>query len=115
MSITLSVPETGHVNPDISEGWTVVEGSPTMTTWFEYQSPDKTLVTGTWRATPGTFHAAYKFHEFVNMIEGEIDITPEGGETVTVRAGDNFNVEPDFVGTWVIKQPVLKRFLIKLA
>ncbi len=48
------------------------------------------------------------------MIEGEITITPDGGQPVTVRAGDAFVVEADFRGTWVIEKEVFKHFSIKL-
>ncbi|MDR3506547.1 MAG: cupin domain-containing protein [Caulobacteraceae bacterium] len=114
MSVVIHAPETGVCNPNISDGWTVIDGEPTMTTWFEYRSPDETIVTGTWRATPGTFHATYKFHEFVYLIEGLIEITPEGGDTVIVKPGDAFTVEADFIGTWKIIEPVYKRFLLKI-
>lgn len=114
MSITVHIPETGVSNFDISAGWTAIEGSPTMKTWFEYRSPDEAIVTGTWRATPGTFHAKASFYEYVYLIEGKIEITPEGGATVTVGPGDAFSVEPDFVGTWKILEPVYKRFLLKM-
>jgi hypothetical protein len=35
---------------------------------------------GTWQATPGTYHASY--YEFVHMISGRIIITPQGCEPV---------------------------------
>lgn len=114
MAVVVHQPETGRILSEISPGWEVIEGSPTMTTWFEYQSPDESIVTGTWRATPGKLHATYKYHEFVYLIEGLIEITPESGETVTVRSGNAFTVEADFVGTWNILEPVYKRFLLKV-
>lgn len=115
MQVVKSEHETGHVVDQISDGWTVVSGEPTMTTWFEYQSDDKSIVNGTWRATPGVFHARSKYHEFVCMIDGEIVITAEGEESVTVRAGDTFNIPAGFAGTWDIREPVLKRFLLCLS
>jgi uncharacterized cupin superfamily protein len=96
------------------DGWKKIEGQPTMKTWIEYTSADGSMISGWWAATPGTYHATYAAPEFVHMIEGEITITPDGGQPVTVRAGDAFVVEADFRGTWVIEKEVFKHFSIKL-
>ena len=94
------------------DGWKKVEGEPTMTTWIEY-STDEALC-GSWEATEGTYHATYTSFEFVHLIEGKIIITPDGGESYTVKAGDSFVVEKDFKGTWKIEEKVFKHFYIKL-
>ena len=65
------------------EGWTKIEGTPTMKTWVQHTSIDGSVISGTWEATLGTWHAAYKFYEFVHMIEGQITITPDGAAPVT--------------------------------
>lgn len=96
------------------DGWTPVAGSPGMTTWIEYSAPDGSLIAGTWRATPGIYRAEYAAYEFVHLVEGVIEITPDGGEAVTMAPGDNFSVEADFKGEWKIVEPVLKHFVIKL-
>jgi uncharacterized cupin superfamily protein len=96
------------------EGWTKVEGNPSMKTWIQHTSIDGSVISGTWEATLGTWHASYKFYEFVHLIEGQITITPDGGAAVTLRPGDAFTVEPGFKGTWTIEKPVRKHFCIKL-
>lgn len=96
------------------DGWKVIAGSPTMKTWIEYTSPDESMITGCWEATPGTYHATYASWEFIHMISGEVVITPEGGEPQTFKGGDAFMFEADFVGTWEIKETVFKHFAIKL-
>ncbi|MEZ5797020.1 MAG: cupin domain-containing protein [Paracoccaceae bacterium] len=96
------------------DGWTKVEGNPTMKTWVQHTSIDGSVISGTWEATPGSWHAVYAFYEFVHLIEGQITITPEGGSAVTLRPGDAFVVEPGFKGTWKIEKPVKKHFCIKL-
>ena len=96
------------------DGWTKVEGHPTMKTWIEYTSDDGTMISGWWAATPGTYHATYAAIELVHMIEGAITITSDGGEPVHVEAGDAFVVEKTFVGTWKIEKEVFKHFSIKL-
>ena len=56
------------------DGWKKVEGHPTMKTWIEYTSDDKSMISGWWEATPGTYHASYESWEFVHLIEGQITI-----------------------------------------
>lgn len=96
------------------EGWTKIEGDPTMRYWVQHASLDGGMISGTWEATTGTWHASYQFYEFVHLIEGRITITPDGGDPVTLTPGDAFVVEPTFKGTWTIEEPVRKHFAIKL-
>ena len=96
------------------DGWTKIEGHPTMKTWIEYTSDDGSIISGWWAATPGTYHATYAAIELVHMIEGEITITPDGGAPVMIGPGDAFVVEKTFAGTWKIEKEVFKHFTIKL-
>jgi uncharacterized cupin superfamily protein len=96
------------------EGWIKVAGHPTMKTWVQHTTIDGSVISGTWEATPGTWHTTYKFYEFVHLIEGQITITPDGGTPVTMHPGDGFAVEAGFTGTWTIDKPVRKHFCIKL-
>jgi uncharacterized cupin superfamily protein len=96
------------------DGWTKIDGNPTMKTWIEYTSDDGSMISGWWSATPGTYHATYSAIELVHMIEGEITITPDGGDPVKIGPGDAFVVEADFVGNWKIEKEVFKHFSIKL-
>ncbi|MCQ0091045.1 cupin domain-containing protein [Roseovarius sp. M141] len=95
-------------------GWKVVEGEPTMTTTVQHTTEDGKVLSGTWQATVGTFHATYTDYEFVHMISGRIIITPDGGDAVEVGPGDAFVVEADFKGTWKILEDVTKHFVITL-
>ena len=96
------------------EGWVKIDGNPTMKTWVQHTSADGSVISGTWAATVGTWHASYKFYEFVHLISGRITITPDNGAPVTLTPGDAFVVEPNFTGTWKIEEPVRKHFAIKL-
>ncbi|RUU98186.1 cupin domain-containing protein [Mesorhizobium sp. M6A.T.Cr.TU.017.01.1.1] len=87
-------------------GWIVVDGNPTMKTAVQHTTEDGKVMSGTWQATPGTYHATYSDYEFVHMISGRIVITPDGGAPVEVGPGDAFVVEADFKGTWKIIEPV---------
>ncbi|WP_136620389.1 MULTISPECIES: cupin domain-containing protein [Mesorhizobium] len=95
-------------------GWVVVEGKPTMKTAVQHTTEDGKVLSGTWQATPGTYHATYTDYEFVHMIAGRIIITPDGGAPVEVGPGDAFVVEADFKGTWKIIEPVTKHFVVRV-
>jgi uncharacterized protein len=41
------------------DGWSKIEGHPTMKTWIEYSAPDGSSISGWWAATPGTYRATY--------------------------------------------------------
>jgi uncharacterized cupin superfamily protein len=112
--VKLGMPDS--VEPILGDldGWKVVEGSPSMKTWVLHTSDDSKMMSGYWEATPGTYHATYSGYEFVHLIAGRIVITPDGGESVTVVAGDAFVVEANFKGTWKIEETVRKHFDIKL-
>ena len=99
---------------DILEGWSIIEGAPTMKTWVQHTSKDGSMISGTWEATPGTYRASYEEFEFVHLIEGQITIIPDGGEAVRLGPGDAFVVEPGFTGVWKIEGAVKKHFCIKL-
>lgn len=96
------------------DGWTKLEGAPSMKTWIQHTSADGSVISGTWEATVGSYHAVYAAYEFVHLIEGRIVITPEGGAAVILNPGDAFVVEPGFKGVWKIEAPVKKHFAIKL-
>ena len=99
---------------DDLEGWSVIDGQPSMKTWIMRTSNDGSMISGVWTATPGTYHAVYAEYEFVHLIEGSITITPDGGLPTYVAAGDAFVVEAGFSGTWEITESVVKHFDIKL-
>jgi len=96
-------------------GWRVVSGNPVMTSSFQYKGDGGRIISGTWESTVGSYHTTYadpKMHEFVHVIEGRLIITPEGGKPITLLPGDAFVVEPGFVGTWEVVEPVRKRFVL---
>jgi uncharacterized cupin superfamily protein len=111
--VRLGQPGPEPITGDL-EGWKVVEGKPTMKTWIQHTSADGSMISGTWEATPGSYHATYTGYEFVHLIQGRITITPDGGKPVSVGPGDAFVVEAGFKGVWKIEEKVVKHFDIKL-
>ncbi|CAM4876746.1 unnamed protein product [Rotaria socialis] len=102
--IKFGTPSDEPITTDL-EGWKVIEGSPTMKIWIQHTSADGSMISGTWLATQGSYHATYTSYEFVHLIEGQLSITPdEGGETVQLGPGDAFVIEPGFKGIWKIEE-----------
>ncbi|TIW75644.1 MAG: hypothetical protein E5V53_30490, partial [Mesorhizobium sp.] len=56
-----------HAEAGDLPGWIVVEGRPTMQTAVQHTTEDGKVMSGTWRASPGTYHATYTDYEFVHM------------------------------------------------
>lgn len=112
--VTKIIDKTIEPITDDLGGWEKVDGNPAMTTWIEYTSPDESMITGCWSATPGTYRATYASWEFIHLIEGEVIITQDGQVPVTLNPGDAFIIEAGFTGTWEIIKPVFKHFAIKL-
>ena len=113
--MTTTVHKFGKVeNPASGDlpGWVVVEGKPTMKTAVQHTSANGKILSGTWQATPGTYHATYTDYEFVHLIAGRIIITQDGGKSVEVGPGDAFVVDASFKGTWKIVEPVTKHFVV---
>ena len=101
-------PET---NTSDLDGWIVVDGNPRMETQILHENQEKTMISGIWKATVGTYHATYSAYEFVHMISGKITITPDDGTpSIVVTGGDSFVVESNFKGTWKIEEDVTKHF-----
>lgn len=42
----------------------------------------------------------YPYDEYVQVLEGEVTLTPIDGEEQTYRVGDNFTVPKGWMGTW---------------
>ena len=42
----------------------------------------------------------YPYDEFVQVLEGEVTLTPTDGEKHTYRVGDSFTVPKGWMGTW---------------
>ena len=116
MQTVIKLPPTQGFDPstDDLDGWVVTEGSPSMKTWVLHTSAAGDMASGIWECTKGSYHATYTAYEYVVLIAGRITITPDGGEPVTVKAGDAFVVEPTFKGTWKIEEDVRKHFDFRL-
>ena len=89
-----------------------LSGDPLQSAWTAYEAADGSFAAGVWASGPGCWRVHYTEHEFCLMLEGVSIVTPDGGEPLTLRAGDCFVVPRGFVGTWEVVEPTRKRFVI---
>jgi hypothetical protein len=108
-----TAPNVDPVTTDL-DGWTPIEGQPSMKTWLEHIPADGKFLTGYWEATPGTYKVTYNADEMVHMFEGKATLTDANGNSVTYQGGDSFMVEAGFSGTWKTEETVRKIFAIRL-
>ena len=91
----------------------LVSGNPVHRTW-NVEDDGKGLYAGVWESTPGAWRVAYTEWEFCHIVSGVSVLTEDGGEPVTVRAGDDFVIRPGFNGVWTVVETTRKTYVIKL-
>jgi uncharacterized cupin superfamily protein len=97
------------------EGWTPVEGTPSMKTWIEHKTDDGKFLTGFWEAAPGTYRVVYAADEFIHFFEGKVTLVPDNGSTLTFSAGDSFQIPKGFTGLWKTEERIRKVFTIRVS
>ncbi len=65
-----------------------------------------------WSCGVSTFPWTYDETETCYLLEGEVVVTPEGGEPLTVRAGDLVTFPKGLSCTWEVRSPVRKHYRI---
>lgn len=90
----------------------LISGNPKQTVWVQHASADGRFTAGLWHSEVGKWRIRYTEQEYCRILEGLSLITAEDGQAVTVRPGDEFVIPRGFVGTWEVRQPTLKRFVI---
>ncbi len=90
----------------------LISGHPSFKTWAQDASRDDTVKTGVWEATPGVSYSIRGTgFEFCHIVSGLIELTEQGGETITYGAGDSFLMKPGFVGVWKTVETVRKIYV----
>jgi hypothetical protein len=63
-----------------------------------------------WEKEASTFPWTYDCDEICYILEGEVVVTPDGGEPVTIRAGDLVRFPAGMSCTWEIRKPIRKHY-----
>ncbi len=63
-----------------------------------------------WEHEVATFPWTYDGDEICYILEGEVVVTPDDGEPVTIRAGDLVTFPDGLSCTWDIRKPIRKHY-----
>ena len=91
----------------------VLRGKPDESGFIYQTSEDGKTMIGVWAC--GAYAERlenYAYNEMCTLVEGAVEITPEGGQTVTYRAGDTFFMAKGFTGLWESHGRFKKYFMI---
>ena len=91
----------------------IVDGRPRTRIWFHAQSADRKLTQGVWDCSAGRFTWEFAWDEFVMVLEGEVTITPENGESFTLRTGDFCHFPLGLKTVWQVDNYIRKTFTIR--
>jgi len=75
-------------------------------------SGDGVLYAGLWMHSHADFQYVFPGDETFHVLEGEVTIDVEGGESVTLRPGDIASYAKGQVSTWHVREPFKKFFVI---
>lgn len=64
----------------------------------------------TWEKEPSEFPWKYDEPETCYLVEGDVVVTPDGGEPVEIKKGDLVTFPADMSCTWTIRSHVHKHF-----
>jgi len=64
----------------------------------------------TWSKEPSTFPWSYSEKETAYIIEGDVTVTADDGESITFSAGDLVTFNKGLSCTWHVKSPLKKHY-----
>jgi len=89
-------------------------GEPVAVTSVTCVERNDGVETGIWECTPGRWRRQIEQQEFCHFIKGRCTFTPDGGETLTIEAGDALMLPANSTGIWDIQATVRKTYVLIL-
>ncbi|OJT19774.1 cytoplasmic protein [Archangium sp. Cb G35] len=105
------VRDDGFVNLGSPEnlGGRVLEGNPKIYARIDYSRGP--VAAGLFKATKGKIRITFPFTEHATILEGEVTLTDEAGNTHKYKAGDSYFIRQGQVILWEVKgKEVIKSF-----
>jgi uncharacterized cupin superfamily protein len=112
MALILPIVASGEPELSRPDPSRLITGDPVHRTWLTEEADG--LYAGVWESTPGAWRVIYDEWEYFRLTEGLSVITPDGGDPVTLQAGDAWVIRPGFTGTWEVVETTRKDFVIRL-
>ena len=98
------------------EDWGLLEeatGEPMQTRGvYLWENETDGQSVGVWECTAGPSYWKQEEHEFVHILSGSMTVTPDGGEPLTISAGDTAFFPNGWAGTWQIHETIRKVFVL---
>ena len=91
----------------------VLEGQPRTRTQVFYENPAENLYAGEWEASIGKWRIAYSEWEYVEVISGACVLVGDDGSRLEAGPGERFVIEPGFTGSWEVRAPMRKSWVIR--
>lgn len=111
--IRVTNPAGADLAPWPGDARTNVSGDPETFGGFLWRSADGRSGSGVWEVTPGVFDTTYPWDETFYLLEGEVTLTDQNGDRLTVRAGQQVFVPIGTVARWEVKEKVRKVFHVR--
>ena len=90
----------------------ITAGNPVARGVVLTQSADKKRSSGFWSCEPGEFDWDYTWDEFVYVLEGEVTISAEDGNSRTLGPGDVAHFPIGLKSHWKVTKTVRKFFVL---
>ena len=91
-------------------GGEVLEVSPVLSGRIDFS--DRGMTAGIFKATTGTVRIVFPFTEHGTILEGEVTMTDEAGQSRTFKKGDSYFIRQGQVILWEVKgKHAIKSFL----
>ncbi|MGB4075015.1 cupin domain-containing protein [Pseudomonas sp.] len=90
----------------------IVDAPYQSSTWRHFSNAGKGLTAGIWEAGPHKERCSCDYDELCHILEGEVRLTDNAGNSRTFGPGSSFVVAAGFEGTWENLSPVRKVYLI---
>ncbi len=88
-------------------GGKVLEGAPRITARIDFNHDG--MLAGIFEATTGKVEVTFPFTEHATILEGEVAITDETGQTHTYRPGDSYFIKQGQVVIWDVQGPRVRK------
>jgi uncharacterized cupin superfamily protein len=80
---------------------------------WSHEERGRSIRTGIWEATPGTFTARRDgYHEINQILSGRATVVPEGAPAIELAAGDVLVTPAGWVGVWHVHETIRKMYVI---
>lgn len=87
----------------------IIEGDPQASATILWKSEDGKQCNGIWECTPGVFDYLHT-DETACLVQGRVQVTPEGGEPLQLGAGDVVFFPEGSRTRWEVYETVRKAF-----